>query len=316
LDEVRARAAELSLGTLSAVAVETVVRSCEGFRWLDEDGGYFWLDNGRPNRLSLRIERVLAIAPHIAVEDLRAALTRERRREGQIPPTRALLELCRQLPKCRVEGNDVLATNPVHPLELLRGHEAILVRLLLKHGPVCEREHLQELAAKAGIAAPSFWRCLSESPLIKKYAPGVWGLIGATVPSAQTESPSPPIAKVRAMQDHGWTEDGRVWIAYRLSPATIVSGVIAVPTAKRPFIEGAHELRTGAGEIVGKLVVRGSMASGLRGHLRKSGAEPGDFLLLEVNQAETVAVARVGDDSLWRGRHRAQRGDDVGIPDR
>lgn len=269
MDEIRARAGALSPTSLSAAAIEAVVKCCEGFRWMDEEGGYFWLDNGRPNRLRRRIGRVLSVAPRIAVEELRAAIRRDRRRGGPIPPACALLELCRQLPECRVNGNDVLATNPVHPLDLLRGHEATIVGLLLKHGPVCPREHLQELAAKAGVAAPSFWRCLTVCPTITRYAPGVFGLTGATILPGQIESLILSIARARALQDHGWTEEGRVWIAYRLSQAAIATGVIGIPAPKRPYIEGAHELRTGAGEIAGKLVVRGSLAWGLASHLGK-----------------------------------------------
>jgi hypothetical protein len=303
MDEIRARAGTLSPTSLSAAGIEAVVKCCEGFRWLDEEGGSFWLDNGRPNRLRRRIGRVLSVAPCIAVEELRAALKRDRRRGGQIPSARALLELCRQLPECRVDGNDVLATKPVHPLELLRGNEATIVGLLLEHGPVCQREHLQELAAKAGIAAPSFWRCLSVCPTIRRYARGLFGLTGATVPPGQIESTVVPSARVSALQDHGWTEEGRVWIAYRLSRAAITNGVIHIPAAKRPYIEGAHELRTSAGNIAGKLVVRGSFAWGLRRYLRRSGAEAGDILLLEISQAEMVAVARVGDDALLERAH-------------
>jgi len=299
MDDIRRTGARLSRGSLSAAVIDTVVKSCAGFRWLDEEAGYFWLDNGRPNMLGRRIEHVLSVAPRIGAAELRAAIRRDHRYAGPVPPTRVLLELCRRLPECRVDGNDIVAVNPVDPLDLLHGDEATVIGLLLEHGSVCQREHLQKLALEAGVGASSFGRCLSFCSTITRYARGVFGLTGAKVLPGQIESLTLAIPRGDVLQDHGWTEAGNVWIACRLSQNSIETGVIGVPAAQREYIQGKHALRTTAGAAAGKLVAKDSFARGLKSCLRKSGAEGGDILVLEISQKERAAFARVGDDSLW-----------------
>jgi hypothetical protein len=203
------------------------------------------------------------------------------------------------LPECRVDGNDVVAVNPVDPLHLLRGDEATIIGLLLEHGPVCPREHLQKLAVEARVAAAAFRHCLRFCPTITRYGRGVFGLTGAKVLPGQIESLTLSIRRGDVWQDHGWTEAGNVWIAFRLSRNSIETGVIGVPAAAPPCIQGEHELRSSAGAVAGNLVVNDSSAWGLKRRLRKSGAEDGDILVLEISPKERVAVARLGDDSLW-----------------
>src|SRR5262249_54346116 len=150
--------------------IDTLVKSCDGFQWLDEVAGYFWIKNRPPDLLRRRIRRVLCVAPRIAVSELRAAIRRDGRYDGQVPPTQVLLAFCKQIPECRVEGKEVLALNEESPLDLMRGDEAIIIKLLLEHGPVCQREKLQQLAIEAGVGVPSFWRCLNFCPTITRFA--------------------------------------------------------------------------------------------------------------------------------------------------
>jgi hypothetical protein len=298
LDDIRARATELLKTSFPTSVVDSVIQSCAGFRWVDETAGYFWLNNGRHNMLRRRIRRVLSVAPRIPVGELRAAIRRDHRYEGQAPPTRILLDWCQQLSECRVDGSDVVAVDPDYPLDILKGDERVIIGLLLDQGPVCQREKLQKLAMDAGVGLPSFWRCVSFCPTITRYARGVFGLTGAKVLPGEVESLIRPIPKNEVLQDHGWTADGKVWIAYRLSENSVETGVFGVPAAKREYIQGEFGLTTAPENAGGTLVVKGSSVWGLGGYLSKNGAETGDILVIEISSKDKCAVARLGDDTL------------------
>jgi hypothetical protein len=101
------------------------------------------------------------------------------------------------------------------------------------------------------------------------------------------------------VQDHGWSPKKTIWIAYRLSPATIESGVVGVPAAKRDLLQGKFTLiDVHTSVMVGNLMIKESSAWGLGPYFRRSGAEEGDYLLLELNTAKRVAEISIGDESL------------------
>jgi hypothetical protein len=277
--------------------ITAAVGSMTGFRWLDKTTGWFWFESGR-SRLRPRIRKVLAVCKRINVGELRAAIRRDYRLRGRVPPKRILLEICRQMPDVAVEAQDIIATIDDDPQELMRGDEAILVGLLQDCGPVCRMEDLQKLALNAGVSRPSFWRCLQFCPTIARYGPCVYGLTGAAIQPGFVES----IAGVRRLsqvvQDHGWTDDGRIWIAYRISQGAIESGVIGVPAAKRDFLQGQFSLKSERGADIGKLTVKQASAWGLGPYFRRTGVEKGDYLLMAFHLTDKTASVTFGDEGL------------------
>ena len=276
----------------------TILTSLNGFRWLEESSGWFWLSSAGRNSLRARIRKVLHVAPKIRVSELRSAVRRDYRCNGVVPPTRVLLGLCRQLPECHVEGDWAVADTCSKAGEVLSGPERILVGVLLKHGPLCQRHVLQRLAAESGMSGPVFWRTLTYSPVLSRYGRGVYGLPGAIVPPGLVESLVRPRRTGDVLQDHGWTPDGRIWLCYKLSRSSLHSGVLSVPAAKRDSLHGSYGLSDSNGAGMGTLVVRESSLWGLIPFLRRTGAETGDFLVLQFNTAGHEATARLGNREL------------------
>jgi len=178
---------------------------------------------------------------------------------------------------------------------VLGGIERRMASILFDHGPVIQREKFEEMCLAAGMKRATFYVYLDYSPIITKYARGVYGLRGATVPPGLVEELVPPLRRTQTLVDHGWTSDARMWFAYRLS------GSISIPTAARRLVQGDYALRTEDGSIVGKLAVREAGVWGLRPLFRRRGGEAGDYLLLVVDSKNHNATAVVGDADILQG---------------
>jgi hypothetical protein len=146
-----------------------------GFRWLDESSGWFWITNTPRNSLLTQIRKILAATPCIDVGELRTGVGRHHRKKGFAPPRRVLLELCRQLPWCRVDGESIMVAAPLSPSEILSASEQTILKVLKEHGPVIQRAKLERLCLDAGMNHHSFWVFLSYCPLICRHATGVTG---------------------------------------------------------------------------------------------------------------------------------------------
>lgn len=167
-------------GPICREAAVRAIRSLDGFYWLNESEGSFSLHAGQANVLWHRIRKVLSVAPRVAIDDLWAALLHDNRPICGGLTADQVLDFCRKQPECRVINNTVVLRHPQDPLDAFRGHEREIVRLILKHGPLCRRGELMELAAQAGMGKPSFDKSLN-CPAIARYAPGVYGLTGANI---------------------------------------------------------------------------------------------------------------------------------------
>ena len=88
----------------------------------------------------------------------------------------------------------------------------------------------------------SFHAFVSWSPVIVQLGHSVYGLLGAEVAEPQIDD---LLAARRAnrtarrvLDSHGWTEDGKVWLRYRLSKAASTYAVITVPAALKKVVRG------------------------------------------------------------------------------
>jgi hypothetical protein len=294
-------AAQVETAVGSAVR-QDVVTAClsalEGFRWLDEADGWFWLTTVERNRLTNRIAKVLAVAGAVRVQELRGAIAREYRMEGFAPPRRVLLALCAQLDGYAVDGDTVRATQPLDWEEVLAIGERTLVRILKEHGGVMRREDLEAACLRAGMSQENVAGRLSYSPAIARLATGIYGLPGVEPEPGLIEALAPTKHGGRVVQDYGWDSSGRPWVAYQLSEGILRNGVISIPAAMLRFLSGEWELRTAFGLDVGTLVVgdRGS-GWGIRHLLRRHGYELGDVMLLRFDistRSVSVMVSDVG----------------------
>lgn len=281
--------------------IRETLKTLPDFGWLDENRGWFQLESLPQYGLPNMIEKVLSVAPRIDVGKLRAAIARYRRSGRSVPPTGVLLEFCRRLPGVLVEGHHVVAHPPRAWQAVLSGVEASMVRVLHACGPVLERSEFEEHCLDAGMNRFSFNAIVMCSPVITQYGRGVYGLIGAKVDRRTIQKLAARRTielPVRVLRGFGQTEDGQVYLAYRLSKAAISGGVITVPAAMKEMVQGSFLIRGPEGAPVGTLVSKSGCAWGLGPALRSCQAQPGDQLLLLFDPGRREAELHLGEDAL------------------
>ena len=268
--------------------------------WLDEGKRWLWmrhLPEGR-NRLLNNIKKVLSVNSKIEAADLRRAVRRDWRMGGYAPPSSVLLALATVAPGLRREGSAVEADGIYSRTEFLSRTERLIAETLLANGGVMRIEELERAAREAGVGAASFRARMSHSPVIKKYAAGVYGLSGVEVPAEEVEGLVRQRQRGRVLQDCGWTDEGCVWVAYKLNKNALNSAVLAVPASVREFIVGEYRLQEGSGREFGRLVVKDYAAWGMRRILHLSGAEAGDTLVLVFDLTQRKCSCYIGDESV------------------
>jgi hypothetical protein len=290
-----ARKAGLGLNT---DFVTQVLLDLRDFQWLDEQGGWFWLTAVPRNRILNQIRKILSVSDHLHVSELRGGLTRVLRLRGFAPPRRVILEMCRQIPGCRVEVNEIFVEPSYKPGDLLGETEITMLRVLRQDGPVLPSLRFEELCLSRGMNRATFYMFLQYSPIIAKYAYGVYGLRGAGVNPGFIESLAPRRRKTRVLADYGWTQDGNIWLGYKLSKGMISSGTLSIPAAMKGFVQGEFAIKTADGAQFGTLVTRDTGTWGLGTYFRRRGGEPGDSFLIVLNLSSREAFIYIGGEDL------------------
>lgn len=268
--------------------------------WLDKEKRWLWLSGipkGR-NRMLNNIRKILSVTESINAAELRRALRRDWRMGGYAPPGRILLSLAEVVPELSKTGSNVEPVHPYSKEEYLSPSEQAIAETLLENGAVMRYEEIQKAVAEKRVGMASFRRRMSHSPIIKKYAPGIYGLSGVKVTGAEVDALVTPAKRSNVLQDCGWTNEGCIWVAYKLSKNTLEAAVLGIPSSVRDFIAGEHQLQGPSGRDFGVLVVKESAAWGVRRFLRISGAEAGDTLVLVFDLSERGCKAYVGDESV------------------
>ena len=279
--------------------VRMLLPQVPGFAWLNEDGGWFWL-KGRRNKLLGQIEKIMSVAGSIDLGELRNGVGRHHRMRGFRPPRHVLAQLCLEsglysLEETRVVGGSELPDWRV----LLGGIERTLVEILFDNGYVMRRTELEEIAVgQRGVNRSSFYVYLDYSPLLERYARGVYGLRGAPVTAAHVEALIPVRTRTEVLKDQGWTADRRIWIGYRVSPATLNSGVLSTPSAVREMLQGEFVLDAEDGRPVGTLVVDKDRMWGVGPFFRRWGVEAGDYIVVTLDTTGRRATLETGDEEL------------------
>ena len=274
--------------------VREALKLIGGFCWLDEPSGWFRLLRVSKHGLPKAIDKVLAVAGRVTAGQLSAALGRNHRLWKEPPPEKVLLTFCRQMPHVRVEGERIVSDPPRDWTKALTGVEAKLVRVLKTHGPVMERGAMEDLCVAGGMNRFSFHAFISWSPVIAQYGPSLYGLLGTEVPQRQVKE---LLAERRAhrinhrvLDRHGRTDDGKVWLRYRLSKAASTYAVITVPAALKKLVRGRFQLLDPDGRSIGTLATKDGRAWGLGAFLRQQNARVGDCITLTLDLEQRTAV--------------------------
>lgn len=282
----------------TAEVVIRVIKGQEHFRWLDESSGWFWLNDVPRNRLLTQIRKVFSVTDELSVSELRAGVRRHHRMEGFAPPERVLIELCNQLQGFTVVKRTIKVDGEIGLKDVLSKNEKIMADILRANSGVMQREPFEEECVANGVNRTTFYAYLNYSPVITKYAVGVYGIRGARVALGLIESLKPRRMKGKVLKDYGWTSQSRVWIGYELSQSMLTSGVFGVPSALGRFVDGDFKMFTPNGASVGNLKVRKTRAWGLRPFLSRKGVDAGDHIVLVYDLASRMATIHVGDHNL------------------
>ena len=176
----------------------------------------------------------------------------------------------------------------------MTGVEAKLVGILQKHGPVMERSELEDLCVGSGMNRFSFHAFIACSPVIAQYGHSIYGLLGADVSTetvqSLTDKRRAERSPTRVLDGYGRTDDGKVWLSYRLSKAASTYAVITVPAALKDVVRGRFRLLTGDGREVGTLAAKDGRAWGLGTFLRQCGAQTDDRILITLDPRKRQAV--------------------------
>ncbi|MGA2034380.1 MAG: sigma factor-like helix-turn-helix DNA-binding protein [Thermoguttaceae bacterium] len=294
VDEIQRALAVKFAGGVSADLVRQTLQLLEGFCWLEEKSGWFHIDGVSRHGLPKMIDKVLAVAGAVTVAELRTAMRRNRRLWKDPPPEDVLLAFCRHLPQVRTEGRRIISDPPRDWRTALTGVELKLVRMLKEHGPVMERGAMEDFCVTEGMNRFSFHAFVSWSPVIVQFGHSLYGLLGTEVPhrkiEALTEARRAGRTARRVLCGHGATEDGKLWLSYRLSKAASTYAVITVPAALKQEVRGRFVLLGPDGREIGTLATKDGRAWGLGAFLRQRGARAGDAILLTLDLTARTAT--------------------------
>jgi len=98
---------------------------------------------------------------------------------GVLLPKRVLLEFCRQAPGLRVDNEAVKADPAANSDDVLSQVERDIVHILSEHGGIMAASDFKSVCLGMGVNRRTFYQNLVRSPIISRYAGGLYGLIGS-----------------------------------------------------------------------------------------------------------------------------------------
>jgi hypothetical protein len=163
-------------GERELALLEEIFSAQKDFRWLEQRAGWFWFSEVKMNRVVNRIRKMFAVADSLGIAEIRAGLARM----GEPPaPDEILLEFCRQMPELTVEGETVRARTEISAGKVLNPTERTIFRLLSEHNGCLSNAELICRTRALGMKRPSFYQCVTWSPIVSRYKRGHYRLIGS-----------------------------------------------------------------------------------------------------------------------------------------
>lgn len=300
-----ALAAELAdRGATDAALLRVLLETVPNLQWLDDEKEWFWVKGTNRNRLLNQVEKIMSVAGSIEIGELREGVGRFHRMGGFRPPREVLARLCEQSGFYSRDGDLITEGPGLRAWDDVLGQtvEGRIAEALFEQGPVMRRDDLENIVvAEKGVNRSSFYVYLGYSPIIARYAPGVYGLRGARVTAGEVNSLIPPRVRQQRLVDHGWTAEGHVWIAYKMSAAAVQAGVLSVPAAIEDFVSGSYLLSSDDDRPIGTLVVKGNHMWGVGPFYRRWGVEEGDHVVVTIDiNHRRARVVSGGEETLLR----------------
>jgi hypothetical protein len=278
--------------------LEMYLLTLDGFAWLDQENEWFWAKSSR-NRLLNQIEKIVSVAGSIELSELRAGVGRHHRTKGFRPPREVLASLCQNSGAYSRVGDMIVGGPDLRDWRIvLAANERKLAQTLFDYGPVMRRDDLERVVVtERGLNRSSFYVYLTYSPILERFAPGVFGLRGAKITAAEVQAMIPPHVRHQVLLDHGWTNDGLLWVAFHVSPAAAQTGIFGTPAAIGAVAKGSYQLSSEDNHPVGTLVIEQAIW-GLSPYFRRWGVESGDYVVIALNLDTKQASIATGSEEL------------------
>ena len=276
--------------------VATVLNQIADVRWLDQAREWFTIVDTRRNRLSNVVQKVLSVAQKIFLSELRGAIKRVHRLDGFAPPSNVLKAFCSWLPFCDVDDEYVIANTPLSTADTLGGIEHCLYDVLREHGSVINLNTFRDECLQRGMNANSFYQYITYSPIICRLAREVYSLVGAEVPPGIVEELSQPAGRGSILVGHGWTDDGRIWISYRLNASNVRSGAFSLPTSFKEMVSGQYFIQSSGTGSQSIILAEGDRLTGLHRPIAIRGGEPDDVIVVTFDLRHLSAELRFGGE--------------------
>ena len=128
----------------------------------------------------------------------------------------------------------------------------------------------------------------------------MYGLRGAKVNPGAIEAlkPKRPYFKRRVLKDYGWTNDGKIWLGFKVSKGLLSGGVFSIPSAMKQFLEGRYTFKVIDGSDIGNVTIRHASGWNIRPFFDRRGGDVGDIIILEFDLSKRVVYASMGNEDL------------------
>lgn len=275
------------------------------FDWLDREAGWLWRMPGAVgarNRLVNNLRKLLAASPAISLHEFRIGLRRNPRMCGFAPPLAILREICARVSFATLDGDCVKRVEDAAAWdEVLGTSESTIVEVLRQNGPVLSRIPFLNACLARGMLEGTFAMFTSTSPLLWQPAGGMFALLGTEIPPGLVEEQQrvrPPIQR-EALAD-GWTGDGILYVAWRLSERRAASGTLYVPVSVQRLVQGEWRVRSNPSDHYEPtpMIVEADQLIGLKSAFRRAGAEAGDVAVLWFDRSARLATVAIGTREL------------------
>jgi hypothetical protein len=284
--------------TVDALQVTTILGRNPDVRWLNQEREWFTIIETKRNRLSNIVRKVLSVAQKISISELRGAIKRVHQLDGFAPPSDILKSFCSSLPFCDVVDEYVISNQTLSLTETLGEVESCFYDVLREHGrPAMSLNALREECLQRGMNANSFYRYIAYSPIICRLVREVYALVGADVPPGTVEEIPQSFAKAPVLIGHGWTDDGRIWISYRLNASNVRNGMFTLPSALKGLVGGPFSIQssgTGSRTIIS---AEGDRLTGLHRPIAIRGGQPDDVIIVAFDIRHGSADVRFGEET-------------------
>jgi Bacterial RNA polymerase, alpha chain C terminal domain/Sigma-70, region 4 len=283
--------------TVDALQVTTILGRNPDVRWLNQEREWFTIIETKRNRLSNIVRKVLSVAQKISISELRGAIKRVHRLDGFAPPSDILRSFCSSLPFCDVVDEHVISNQALSLTETLGEIESCFYDVLREHGPAMSLNALREECLQRGMNANSFYQYITYSPIICRLVREVYALVGADVPPGAVEEIPQSSAKAPVLIGHGWTDDGRIWISYRLNASNVRNGMFTLPSALKGLVGGPFSIQssgTGSRTIIS---AEGDRLTGLHRPIAIRGGQPDDVIIVAFDIRHGSADVRFGEET-------------------